>query len=51
MTNPISEGYATITPYLGVADVDGLIAFLRRAFDVTRQTSGRTLERRDSQRG
>ena len=51
MTNPIPEGYGTITPYLVVADVGGLIAFLRRAFDVTRQRSDRTLERRDSQRG
>jgi len=30
---PIPEGYHTVTPYLIVHDVDGLIEFVTRAFD------------------
>lgn len=31
--NPIPEGYHSVTPYLIVKDVNGLIDFLKRAFD------------------
>lgn len=31
--NPIPAGYHSITPYLIVEDVNGLIEFLKRAFD------------------
>lgn len=31
--NPIPEGHHTVTPYLIVADGDGLIAYLEKAFD------------------
>jgi PhnB protein len=31
-TNPIPEGYHTVTPYLIVDDADAVIAFLREAF-------------------
>ena len=32
---PVPEGYHTLTPYLIVDDVDGLIDFLKAAFDAT----------------
>lgn len=32
MTSAIPEGYATVTPYLIVSDVVGLVEFLRAAF-------------------
>jgi uncharacterized glyoxalase superfamily protein PhnB len=31
--NPVPAGYATVTPYLCVADADKLIEFLKQAFD------------------
>jgi uncharacterized glyoxalase superfamily protein PhnB len=31
---PIPDGYHTVTPYLVVRDVDGLIDFLQQVFDV-----------------
>jgi len=33
MPNPIPAGYATVTPYLCVADAAKLIEFLKQAFD------------------
>lgn len=30
---PVPDGYHTVTPYLIVPDVDGMITFLREAFD------------------
>ena len=30
---PIPDGYHTITPYMAVKDADGLIDFLKKAFD------------------
>jgi uncharacterized glyoxalase superfamily protein PhnB len=32
MVNPVPEGYHRVTPYLVVADGEGLIAFLKQAF-------------------
>ena len=31
--NPVPEGYHTVTPYLVSRDADGLLAFLKAAFD------------------
>ena len=33
MPNPVPPGYATVTPYLCVADAPKLIEFLQQAFD------------------
>jgi PhnB protein len=33
MPNPVPAGYATVTPYLSVADAAKLIEFLKQAFD------------------
>ena len=33
MPNPVPSGYATVTPYLCVADAAKLIEFLKQAFD------------------
>lgn len=33
--NPVPDGYGTVTPYLIVEDVDGLLAFTARAFGAT----------------
>ena len=33
--NPVPEGFHTVTPYLMVPDVDGLVEFMDRAFGAT----------------
>lgn len=36
--NAIPKGYHTITPYLAVKDAQGLLEFLKKAFDATVET-------------
>ncbi len=41
MVQPVPPGYTTVTPYLVVADGEGLLAFLRNAFGA--EERGRTV--------